>query len=171
MIESKPDIVLVIESEGIDLRRFKGLCPFHEEKTPSFTVNPSKQYYHCFGCGAHGDVVDFIKKRRGCSFKEALIILGIAPGRPQPVNPAIARAKALKKAFEQWRRETYLDLCDERIEIEHLRLCAERKKPLDENLAWFMAEQLAKLPQIECQLDILSGSDDEAKFDLLEAVG
>src|SRR2546430_4104967 len=52
-------------------RTFKGLCPFHQEKTPSFTVDPAKQVYYCFGCGAGGDVFDFLRAAEGLSFAEA----------------------------------------------------------------------------------------------------
>src|SRR2546430_11140140 len=52
-------------------RTFKGLCPFHQEKTPSFTVDPAKQVYYCFGCGAGGDVFDFLRGAEGLSFTEA----------------------------------------------------------------------------------------------------
>jgi DNA primase len=48
-----------------------GLCPFHSEKTPSFTVNPLKGFYHCFGCKAHGDVISFVSKIKNLSYKEA----------------------------------------------------------------------------------------------------
>ncbi len=50
---------------------FSGLCPFHSEKTPSFTVNDQKRFYHCFGCGAHGDVIKFESERYGLSYRDA----------------------------------------------------------------------------------------------------
>jgi hypothetical protein len=53
-------------------REFKGLCPFHNERTPSFHVMPEKGFYHCFGCGAHGDVVDFVAQTGGISTMDAL---------------------------------------------------------------------------------------------------
>ena len=53
-------------------REFKGLCPFHNEKTPSFTVVDDKNFYHCFGCGAHGDVITFTMETDGLSFPEAV---------------------------------------------------------------------------------------------------
>lgn len=54
---------------------YEGLCPFHHEKTPSFTVVPAKGFYHCFGCGAHGDVIDFIRETQGIDGKAAVELL------------------------------------------------------------------------------------------------
>lgn len=54
----------------------KGLCPFHDEKTPSFVVSPSRQMYKCFGCGAGGDVIEFVQEIDGCSFVDAVEKLG-----------------------------------------------------------------------------------------------
>ena len=51
---------------------FKGCCPFHREKTPSFHVNPVKQFYHCFGCGENGDVFSFLMKQDGLTFQDAV---------------------------------------------------------------------------------------------------
>jgi len=53
-------------------REFSGLCPFHNEKTPSFTVAEQKGFFHCFGCGAHGDVIGFVMRSDGLSFPEAV---------------------------------------------------------------------------------------------------
>jgi len=53
-------------------REYKGLCPFHNERTPSFHVMPEKGFYHCFGCGAHGDVIDFVAGTQGISTMDAL---------------------------------------------------------------------------------------------------
>lgn len=53
-------------------REWKACCPFHQEKTPSFTVNDQKGFYHCFGCGAHGDAIRFLTDARGMSFMDAV---------------------------------------------------------------------------------------------------
>ncbi len=55
---------------------YSSCCPFHEEKTPSFSVSPSKQLYHCFGCGAGGDLIDFVKNIEGVDFVSAAKMLG-----------------------------------------------------------------------------------------------
>ena len=68
-----------------DGKEFKGLCPFHSEKTPSFHVVPEKGFYHCFGCGTHGDVIDFITEHAGVSFQQACEALGaerLPEGKP-----------------------------------------------------------------------------------------
>ena len=52
--------------------RLKGLCPFHDEKTPSFNVNSANGYFHCFGCGESGDAIGFVQKIEGLSFREAI---------------------------------------------------------------------------------------------------
>ena len=75
-----------IVSEYLPLKRtgvnFVGLCPFHNEKTPSFTVSETKQFYHCFGCGEGGDVISFIMKMENLSFLEACEYLANKLGIP-----------------------------------------------------------------------------------------
>ena len=61
-----------------------GLCPFHNEKSPSFTVSPTKQFYHCFGCGAHGSALTFLIEHTGASFPEAVRTLASAVGMTVP---------------------------------------------------------------------------------------
>ena len=63
-----------------------GLCPFHNEKTPSFNVNDEEGFYHCFGCGAHGDVISFIRNFEGKSFIEALETVADTAGLKIPSN-------------------------------------------------------------------------------------
>jgi DNA primase len=65
-------------------REFKGLCPFHREKSPSFYVNDDKQFYHCFGCGAHGDVIGFAMRHDNLSFPDAVRDLAARAGLPVP---------------------------------------------------------------------------------------
>ncbi len=77
-IEHLKDSVNIVDviSKSVDLKRagsnFKGLCPFHNEKTPSFVVSESKQFFTCFGCGARGDVIEFVKRYYNLGFGEAV---------------------------------------------------------------------------------------------------
>ena len=68
---SRVDIVDVV-GRHVQLKKgganFMGLCPFHGEKSPSFSVSPTKQFYHCFGCGKHGDAIGFLIDHTGASF-------------------------------------------------------------------------------------------------------
>lgn len=79
-------------------REFKGCCPFHHEKTPSFYVNDEKQFYHCFGCGAHGDAVGFVMQNDNLSFIEAVGSLAAQAGMqvPQQSPQEIEKAKTEK---------------------------------------------------------------------------
>lgn len=88
-IESRLDIVEII-AETVKLvrkgNRFWGICPFHQEKTPSFCVSRDKQMFYCFGCHAGGNIFSFLMKRDGLLFKEALEILAAKAGVELPRN-------------------------------------------------------------------------------------
>ncbi|MBL4839953.1 MAG: DNA primase [Thalassospira sp.] len=83
-------------------REYSGLCPFHSEKSPSFTVNEQKGFYHCFGCGAHGDVISFVMNTRGLTFVEAVEVLANQVGMdvPKPSREAQEREKKAKTLYE-----------------------------------------------------------------------
>jgi DNA primase len=87
-------------------REFKGLCPFHNEKTPSFTVSPDKGFYHCFGCAAHGTAISFLIEHEGMSFPEAVESLAETLGIPLPVAaPADAGQQSETQALLDLLRE------------------------------------------------------------------
>ncbi|MBC8269042.1 MAG: DNA primase [Rhodospirillaceae bacterium] len=75
----------------------QGLCPFHKEKTPSFTLNEEKGFYHCFGCGAHGSAIDFVMNMDGLSFPEAVERLAGDAGMEVPVDSPEERENAKKR--------------------------------------------------------------------------
>ena len=75
-------------------REFTGLCPFLNEKTPSFTVNDEKAFYHCFGCGQHGDVISFAMETDGLSFPEAVEWLAAQAGLQVPQSSPEERERA-----------------------------------------------------------------------------
>ncbi|WKK15948.1 DNA primase [Achromobacter insolitus] len=80
-----------------------GLCPFHNEKSPSFTVSPTKQFYHCFGCGAHGSAITFLMEHTGASFPDAVRTLAASAGMTVPEenrSPRQQQESARRKAEE-----------------------------------------------------------------------
>jgi DNA primase len=101
---SRVDIVDVID-RSVPLKKaganYQACCPFHSEKTPSFTVSPTKQFYHCFGCGAHGTAIGFLMEHDGKSFPEAVETLARDAGLTVP---------RVESAGERERREVSRDL-------------------------------------------------------------
>src|SRR5258708_25834577 len=85
------DIVDVVDRH-VKLKKaganFNACCPFHNEKTPSFTVSPTKQFYHCFGCGAHGNAIGFLMEYSGFAYPEAIRALAETVGMPVPESRA-----------------------------------------------------------------------------------
>src|SRR3954470_24345895 len=92
-VRDRTDIVELV-SQYVDLKKtgrsFKGLCPFHQEKTPSFVVFPDSQNFHCFGCGKGGDVFTFYMGVEHTEFKEALTELAKRAGIELAAAPAVA---------------------------------------------------------------------------------
>jgi DNA primase len=96
-LKSHLDIVQVV-GERVQLRKagaasWKGLCPFHGEKTPSFNVHGDKQFFHCFGCGASGDVIEFVKRSDALTFPDAIRQLAARAGMTVP-EPDDSKADA-----------------------------------------------------------------------------
>lgn len=102
-VKQQSDIVQVI-GEHVNLKRsgvrYLGLCPFHQEKTPSFSVHPGQQFYYCFGCGAAGDVFNFVMNYHHLEFKDALKILADRCSVELP-----QRRQSPREAERQRRRE------------------------------------------------------------------
>ena len=86
-LSARNDIVDVV-SQYVQLKKsganYFGLCPFHNEKTGSFSVSPDKQIFHCFGCGAGGDAITFTKKINSIDYPEAVKLLAARAGMPEP---------------------------------------------------------------------------------------
>src|SRR5579862_9389232 len=109
LLRSRIDLVEVL-SPYLKLQRsgsaYKGLCPFHEEKTPSLVIQKGDSHYHCFGCGAHGDAIQFLMTHLKMSFTEAVenladrfhVTLEEVQGDDRPKGPPKA---ALKDALER----------------------------------------------------------------------
>src|SRR5215831_19218085 len=87
-VKQQADIVRVI-GDYVKLKKagaqnFSGLCPFHKEKTPSFSVHATNQFFHCFGCGVSGDVFSFVQKIESITFPEAVRVIAEKLGVPMP---------------------------------------------------------------------------------------
>src|ERR1043165_2355238 len=87
---NRVDIVDVV-SRYVQLKKgganYQGLCPFHTEKSPSFTVSPAKQFYHCFGCGAHGNAIGFMMAYASMGYVGAVRARAPGAGSPAPEAP------------------------------------------------------------------------------------
>jgi DNA primase len=79
-------------------KEWRGCCPFHDEKTPSFYVNDQKQFYHCFGCGAHGDAISWMVDNQGLAFMDAVKELAGMAGMEVPAPDPVAAQKAEARA-------------------------------------------------------------------------
>lgn len=108
-LKDKVDLADIISSY-VPLKQrgasWKGLCPFHSEKTPSFTVQKGASHYHCFGCGAHGDAIEFLKSHLGVSFTEAVETLAdrygiIMQKQDEGAEPQGPGKKAILAALEE----------------------------------------------------------------------
>lgn len=100
--------ILEVVSDYVQLRRvganYTGLCPFHAEKTPSFNVNPAREIFHCFGCGAGGNAFSFIMKIEGLGFPEAVKMLARKAGveiEDRQLTPAEKQAQSERLTFQQ----------------------------------------------------------------------
>ena len=111
-VKQQADIVRVV-GEYVRLKKsgqnFTGLCPFHAEKSPSFAVHPTKQIYHCFGCGVGGDVFKFVMEMEKCSFPEAIRVVaekcGIAIPRPKERSPEERKENQQRTILVEMHRE------------------------------------------------------------------
>src|SRR6267154_4554697 len=106
-LKQQADIVRIV-GDYVKLKKagaqnFAGLCPFHAEKTPSFSVHATRQFYHCFGCGESGDVFAFIQKVENITFPEAVRLLAQKLGVPMPKvsfsSPGEARDAQVRMAL------------------------------------------------------------------------
>ena len=109
---SRVDVAEVV-GRHVELKKaginHKGLCPFHGEKTPSFIVSPSRQTYHCFGCGAHGDAIRFLTEHAGLGFIDAVRELALQVGLAVPEAPGGAEERA-RMAIEREQRATLTEV-------------------------------------------------------------
>jgi len=147
-------------------RNYWSRCPFHDEKRASFTVDPDRQCFHCFGCGIHGDVITFIMEYRHLSFRGAISHLKLDHTSITKPDSRAIRQKDLLAAYRSWLRSFYRHLCKQE-QILYSLMHRSRGHPFqDEDIAWEYAELISELPIIAMQLDILWNGTEEEKFNL-----
>ncbi len=159
-------------------REFKACCPFHQEKTPSFTVNDEKGFYHCFGCGAHGDAIRFLTDARGLPFMDAVRELADKAGmkvpsstnasatdnvQSQPESPAPNRKGGAKLS----RSETVTVRLDPKLNYLCELAARAQRRTKSSYIEWAVADSLGGvvLPEV-ATFD--SGFDDERHVTLKE---
>ncbi len=168
-LKQQADIVRIV-GEYVKLRKagaqnFSGLCPFHGEKTPSFSVHATRQFFHCFGCGVSGDVFTFVQKIENISFPEAVHLIAQKAGVPMPKieysSPAEAREARLRGALLEIHEKAcaYFQDCVRRPEGAHAREYLASRGLTAENIAAF---KIGYAPESGFLLrDHLKGSFDE----------
>ena len=175
-IKNSVDIAEVIKVHGVELKNNRACCPFHSEKTPSFFVNTKKQYFHCFGCGADGDVIDFTAQLYGLDAKSAAEKLAADfqipythHKRKETVKKAI-REKSEEQMYRELEKRCFRVLSD----YFHLLRYWERAyapKPEDETWHPLFVEALQKKDLIEYLLDALLYDPIEERAALIKDYG
>ena len=175
-VRSRNDIVDVI-SGSVKLQKkgssYFGLCPFHNEKSPSFSVSRQKQMYYCFGCGATGDVIQFVANLFGLSNYEAAkkiaVDFGITPDNP-PVIAALKKTEYMEtKSRQKELRECQKMVCEylHRLEKWKALYAPERPDlPMDERFE----EACENLSYIEYLADYLTFADEEEGFEVVKSM-
>lgn len=160
---SKPDIIETLIHEGFQVRQNKICCPFHSDERPSLHVFTKTNTFHCFGCGEHGDSIDFVMKFRGMPFKEAIRYLSIDDYEPQQISATEATKRILIDKFKEWEKNYYNELCT-------LYRMIQNHKTKVTSIDDICVNAYRQEPLIEHRLDILTYGDDKAKFGLFQEV-
>jgi DNA primase catalytic core len=123
-LKKNTDLVAVAQARGVALTKqgndYVGLCPFHEETTPSFHVTPVKNLYHCFGCDAAGSVIDFVMRKDGLDFRRAVDVLLTESGVAKRGAGAGARPPGEQTnggRLSTGRGQPYLEVSEERVQV------------------------------------------------------
>jgi len=117
---NRVDVVEVV-SRYVRLKKgganFQGLCPFHNEKSPSFTVSPAKQFYHCFGCGAHGNAIGFLMAYGGMGYVDAVKDLASMVGMQVPEAQPRSREEAERETFRREQETSLTEVLEKAMEF------------------------------------------------------
>ena len=175
------DIVAVAQRYGIAVNRHgKALCPFHNEKTPSFTLYPASQSFHCFGCGASGDVIKLTSRLLGLTAMEAIkrlnedfflqLPLDKSPDKKQRAKQLRERQDddRLYEGFKQWKQAAFLELREISLRF---REDLQAFSPLSQDvpLPPHIVTALQNRERVEYLLDVLMGDYLQDKIQLYKS--
>jgi len=170
-VDTKPSIVEVV-SEYTHLRRagkeYVGLCPFHDEKTPSFFVNEDKGVFNCFGCNEHGDVFDFLMKKLGLDFKGVLDHLGVDSGTIPKTKPRKSIERQAAEVITTWADEMSLKISARMREIGRRSQTARTALGIEETDKDLLREEIESWGRQWAILEVMD--DDLANPQLLPAL-
>ncbi|MDF7675640.1 DNA primase [Neisseriaceae bacterium ESL0693] len=140
---NKTDIVDIID-DFVPLKKrganYMACCPFHKEKSASFSVSPTKQFYHCFGCGAHGSAIGFIMEYQGLNFVEAVQLLADRVGMPVPKQHDDAHTQTQQKQRKQQQQTltqtmaTATDFYRQQLKLSATALCYLQNRGLSDEI-------------------------------------
>ena len=161
----KPDLLETVRREGFEPRQrgrsFWTCCPFHRERHPSMKIDPARQTFYCFGCGEHGDIITFIQKLHGYSFKDALSYLQIGRNHKAKIKPEAQTKRDLVNGFRQWERDYYQELC---VAYRDFHKISKGFKTIEE--VEFFAADFDLMPVIDWHMNVLVTGNDEDKYGL-----
>ena len=159
----------IVDTIGADVElhqrgnKWAAICPFHGDRNPSFFVFPDSQRFHCFGCGEHGDVIDFVQKYHGLSFKDSLAFLGIEQSQFRPeTNEEIQRRKRRRELVDRFRRWGVKKADEVGLILRNCLRLLDKIQTVDDMDKYGNLYHM--IPQLEYELEILISGNDELKF-------
>ena len=165
----KPDIQEIVSQYTVLKpagKHLRGSCPLHAERTPSFFIKPYTQRFHCYGCGADGDVIQFVMLAESLDFKGACEHLGIELDPAKKDWQEIQRQnhkKALARKFNDWCYQRHDELCRLNRTLQKEKIQAKTEADVEAIADYYHTENLWLH-----EMDLLAGDDDNAKLNLYQ---
>lgn len=167
---AKPDFLEVVTREGFIASQKGNACwiKHHGEKTSSCKISLDKQTFHCYGCGAHGDIIDFVMDLHKLNFNDACKYLGIIPGKQTPIDPTIQRRKKIQKDYEAAIHNLWEKFCKRSRELYHVKFqVKDNPRALTEPGADYFAALMGDLTEVDFKIETLINGTFEEKMILL----
>lgn len=173
--KAKANIVDIVSASGIELKKsgkdYSALCPFHDEKTPSFTVSPEKQIFHCFGCGVGGDVIEFLMRMDGIDFQSAINRIGGNSATEKKTSRTKRERFRLRKAKSRELKESEMTntMLDELYEWGHYQLdwvnqIQSAMRLFNSDMIFSLSELVSGLSAVKHNIDVVFNGDNENRY-------